>query len=51
MSVFIAFALMGIGNTVIQAALPPLMSNVVSPKRLTSSPDGWANSSRHSARR
>jgi len=35
--VYIAFALMGIGNTVIQAALPPLMSNVVSQKRLTSS--------------
>ncbi len=35
--VFIAFALLGIGNTVIQAALPPLMSNVVSPRHLTSS--------------
>jgi fucose permease len=36
-TVFIAFALMGIGNTVIQAALPPLMSNVVKPEKLTSS--------------
>jgi len=35
--VFAAFALMGIGNTVIQAALPPLMSNVIKPERLTSS--------------
>ena len=35
--VFISFALLGIGNTVIQAALPPLMSNVVSQKKLTSS--------------
>jgi fucose permease len=35
--IYIAFALMGIGNTVIQAALPPLMSNVVGPKRLASS--------------
>ncbi len=36
-AVFAAFALMGIGNTVIQAALPPLMSNVISPDKLTSS--------------
>jgi len=36
-AVYAAFALMGIGNTVIQAALPPLMSNVVKPEKLTSS--------------
>lgn len=36
-AVYVAFALMGIGNTVIQAALPPLMSNVIRPERLTSS--------------
>ena len=35
--IFAAFALMGIGNTVIQAALPPLMSNVIKPEKLTSS--------------
>ena len=35
--IFFAFALMGIGNTVIQAALPPLMSNVIKPEKLTSS--------------
>jgi len=35
--IFVAFALMGIGNTVIQAALPPLMSNVIKPEKLTSS--------------
>ncbi len=35
--IFLAFALMGIGNTVIQAALPPLMSNVIKPEKLTSS--------------
>ena len=33
---FIAFALLGIGNTIIQAALPALMSNVVEPDKLTS---------------
>ena len=33
---FIAFALLGIGNTIIQAALPALMSNVVAPDQLTS---------------
>jgi len=32
----VAFALIGIGNTVIQAALPALMSNVVEPAQLTS---------------
>ena len=31
-----AFALIGIGNTIIQAALPALMSNVVEPGKLTS---------------
>ena len=31
-----AFALVGIGNTIIQAALPALMSNVVAPDKLTS---------------
>jgi fucose permease len=33
----IAFALLGIGNTLIQVALNPLLTNVVSGKRLTSS--------------
>ena len=33
---FISFALLGIGNTIIQAALPALMSNVVAPDQLTS---------------
>jgi fucose permease len=33
---FVAFALLGIGNTIIQAALPALMSNVVSADQLTS---------------
>jgi len=33
---FIVFALLGIGNTVIQAALPALLSNVVPPEQLTS---------------
>jgi FHS family L-fucose permease-like MFS transporter len=33
---FVAFALMGIGNTIIQAALPSLMSNVVAQDQLTS---------------
>lgn len=32
----VAFALVGIGNTVIQAALPALMSNVTEPSRLAS---------------
>ena len=32
----IAFALVGIGNTIIQAALPALMSNVVEPSQLPS---------------
>ncbi len=31
-----AFALLGIGNTLLQVALNPLVSNVVSPERLTS---------------
>ena len=33
---FVAFALLGIGNTIIQAALPALMSNVVPADQLTS---------------
>ena len=33
---FLSFALIGIGNTMLQAALPALMSNVVSPDQLTS---------------
>lgn len=33
---FVSFALIGIGNTMIQAALPALMSNVVEPDQLTS---------------
>ena len=32
----VAFAMIGIGNTIIQAALPALMSNVVAPDQLTS---------------
>ena len=32
----VAFALVGIGNTIIQAALPALMSNVVDPSQLAS---------------
>ena len=32
----VSFALIGIGNTIIQAALPALMSNVVPPEKLTS---------------
>jgi len=32
----VAFALIGIGNTIIQAALPALLSNVVSPDQITS---------------
>ncbi len=35
-TIFIAFALLGIGNTIIQAALPALLSNVVSADQLTS---------------
>jgi len=35
--VLIAFALLGIGNTLLQVALNPLVSNVVRPDRLTSS--------------
>lgn len=35
-TIFIAFALLGIGNTIIQAALPALLSNVVSSGQLTS---------------
>ena len=35
-AIYIAFALLGIGNTIIQAALPALMSNVTSPDQLTS---------------
>ena len=33
----VAFALIGIGNTIIQVSLNPLLSNVVSPAKLTSS--------------
>ena len=33
---FVSFALLGIGNTVIQAALPALMSNIIPPDQLTS---------------
>lgn len=32
----VAFALIGVGNTIIQAALPALLSNVVAPDRFTS---------------
>ena len=32
----VAYALIGIGNTIIQAALPALMSNVVAPEMITS---------------
>ena len=32
----VAYALIGIGNTIIQAALPALMSNIVAPDKLTS---------------
>ena len=35
-TIFVAFALLGIGNTIIQAALPALLSNVVSADQLTS---------------
>lgn len=37
MCCFIAFALLGIGNTIIQVSLNPLLSNVVSGEKLTSS--------------
>lgn len=33
---FVAFALLGIGNTIIQAALPALMSNIIPANQLTS---------------
>lgn len=33
---YIVFALLGIGNTVLQAALPALLSNVTAPEKLTS---------------
>ena len=36
-AMLVAFALIGIGNTIIQVSLNPLLSNVVSPERLTSS--------------
>lgn len=36
-AMLVAFALIGIGNTIIQVSLNPLLSNVVSPDRLTSS--------------
>lgn len=35
-TIYVAFALLGIGNTIIQAALPALMSNVVSADQLGS---------------
>jgi len=35
-AIYVAFALLGIGNTIIQAALPALMSNVTSAGQLTS---------------
>lgn len=35
-TVYVAFALLGIGNTIIQTALPALMSNVTRPDQLTS---------------
>ena len=35
-TIYVAFALLGIGNTIIQAALPALMSNVVSADQLSS---------------
>ena len=35
-TIYIAFALLGIGNTIIQTSLPALMSNVTSPDQLTS---------------
>ncbi len=36
----LAFALVGIGNTILQVALNPLLTNVVSPQRLTSALTG-----------
>lgn len=36
-AILIAFALLGIGNTIIQVSLNPLVSNIVSKERLTSS--------------
>jgi len=36
-AMLVAFAFMGIGNTVIQVSLNPLLTNVVSPHKLTSS--------------
>lgn len=33
---FVVFALLGIGNTILQAALPALLSNVTAPEKLTS---------------
>lgn len=33
---FVFFALLGIGNTILQAALPALLSNVTAPEKLTS---------------
>ena len=36
LTIYVAFALLGIGNTIIQAALPALLSNVVSADQLTS---------------
>jgi MFS transporter, FHS family, L-fucose permease len=36
----IAFALVGIGNTILQVALNPLLTNVVAPQRLTSALTG-----------
>jgi len=35
-AIYVAFALLGIGNTIIQAALPALMRNVTSAEQLTS---------------
>ena len=35
--ILVAFALLGIGNTIIQVSLNPLVTNVVRPERLTSS--------------
>src|SRR5215467_5812696 len=35
-TLLVAFALAGIGNTLLQVALNPLLNNVVSPERLTS---------------
>lgn len=35
--VFVAFALLGIGSTIIQVSLNPLLSNIVSPEKVSSS--------------